>query len=161
MAHKWVITVALAFLGIFLHANASFSEDKSKNVDILFYYNSGGYTVDYVQVFWKKDGVEKRRKWAGDLTIGKAFCADLNKVDGLDEGSEVWLKFKISGGDKESCRKSEKMIFVKSKFGDTLEFYYSKGTTLNGNRCRKSKPPTQSLVSPGTGNCKASDYWPD
>ncbi len=155
MRHKKVITVALVFLGIWLHASASFSEDKSKNVEVLYYLNRGGYTVDYVQLFWKKDGVQKSKKWGGDLTVGVGFCADLTKIEGLEEGSEVWLKFKISGGDKESCRKSEKMIFTKSASLNTLvpQHYYSKGTTLNGNRCRKGRPPNNVALDAGTGNC--------
>ena len=79
-----------------------------------------------------------------------------SKVEGLEEGSEVWLKFKIAGGDKESCRKSQKMIFKNEV--SVLQRYYSKGTTLNGNRCRNSDPPTRFYIGRSTGNCKYSDY---
>ncbi len=110
-----------------------------------------------MQVFWEKDGVENRRKWAGDLMAGQESCADLRKIDVLEEGSEVWLKFKIAGGDKESCRKSQKMIYANNQ---NDQYYYSKGTTLNGNRCRKVKKPlTESYVGPGTGNCEYSWDW--
>lgn len=156
MTHKWVITMVLAVPGFLLSAGTVFSDDKSKDVDVLLYYNSGGYTVDYVQLFWEKDGVQKHKKWKGDLPIGDGFCADLSKVEGLEEGSEVWLKFKIAGGDKESCRKSQKMIFKNEV--SVLQRYYSKGTTLNGNRCRNSDPPTGFYIGRGTGNCKYSDY---
>ena len=152
---KYVIIVASIFLTSSI-AQEAFSEEKSKNVEALLYYNSGGYTVDYVQLFWEKDGVQKRKKWAGNLPIGDGFCANLSKVDGLEEGSEVWLKFKIAGGDKESCRKSQKMIFKNKVY--KIQRYYSKGTTLNGNRCRNHNPPTSFYIGKGTGNCKYSDY---
>jgi len=156
MAHKWVITVASVFLVIFLNASTSFSKD----VEVLLYYNSGGYTIDYVQLFWEKDGVEKRKKWKGDLMVGEGFCARLRQVDGLEEGSEVWLKFKIAGGDRESCRKSEKMIFVE-KGQEIIQYYYSKGTTKNGNRCRKTKlpPHVSGDVTHSTGNCNYFNAW--
>ncbi len=160
MAHKWVITVALVFLVIFLNASTSFSEETSKDVEILLYYNSGGYTVDYVQLFWEKDGVQKRRSWKGDVMLGEGFCARLSTVDGLEEGSEVWLKFKIAGGDKESCRKSEKMIY-KSMGQEIIQYYYSKGRTLNGNRCRKTRTPphVSGDVTHSTGNCNYFNAW--
>ena len=168
MRHKRVITVALAVLGILLHASTAFSEVTSKDVEVLLYYNAGGYTVDYVQLFWKKDGVEKHKKWKGDLMVGQGFCARLSQVDGLQQGSEVWLKFKIAGGDKESCRKSQKMIFKKDTSQDLIQSYYSKGTTLNGNRCRKATPSHDILAdssathlgakTDATGNCNYSNF---
>lgn len=156
MAHKWVITVGMVFLVIFLYSSASFSE--SKNINVLLYYNAGGYTVDYVELFWEKDGVQKHRKWNGDLMIGEGFCARLGDVSGLELGSEVWLKFKIAGGDRESCRKSEKMIFATSQL-EKIQRYFSKGTTLNGNRCRKTKLPDKVQVSNGSGNCSYEQYY--
>ncbi len=160
MTYKWVITVGLVFLVMVLSANAAFAEDKSKNVNVLLYYNSGGYTVDYVQLFWEKDGVQKDKKWSKDVMSAQGFCAKLSKVDGVEEGSEVWLKFKIAGGDKESCRKSQKMIFQDSEEVKT-QHYYSKGTTLNGNRCRKAKPSSTGISyrDNKNGNCPWGNYW--
>jgi hypothetical protein len=60
-------TVAVVFLGIVLHASTSGAEDKSKSVKYLLYYNAGGYTVDYVQLFWENDGVQQHK--SGDWCI--------------------------------------------------------------------------------------------
>jgi hypothetical protein len=68
---------------------------------------------------------------------------------GVPEGAEVWLSFRIAGGDKEGCRKDNTKLYATGSKGKR-QYYWSKGTTLNGNRCRLWKYVGTSASCKGT-----------
>ncbi len=89
--------------------------------------------------------------WGGDVMAGEGFWTDLLVIEGWKRGAEVLLKCQIAGGNKGRCDKHQKIIFRKEQF--EKQQYWSNGTMLNGNRCRKGKPGTKRLVPEGTGKC--------
>ena len=126
---------------------------ESKNVNDLYYWNNGGYAVDYVQLYWKDaEGNKKHQKFDRNLTVGMTFCLDLKEFGKVPEGNEVWLKIQIWGGDKESCRKNLKLLYNESSnLGE--ETFRTEGTLFNNNRCEKG-PRTDVIVGTSSGNCQ-------
>ena len=53
----------------------------------------------------------------------------------LREEDEVWIKALIILGERKSCHKDDHKLVYRKGVGKTMKFY-TKGTTLDGNRCR-------------------------
>lgn len=167
-AMKNAFKTLLIFPAVALLPTGLMAQDSEKKVNYLLYQNIGGYTVDYVDLNWKDGDKRGSKRYKKDLSLGKGFCVNLRKLnanatdsDGnpktvVPEGAEVWLSYKIAGGDKQSCRKGKAKIFDPGKNGGSV-YYLSRGTTLNGNRCRVDKGAKVNVAS-SSGNCPF-DFW--
>ncbi len=109
-------------------------------IDQIRYTNCGGYDVSAFWVHWKEDDKEKKQSFYQNTANRDATCFNLNSI-GIPEGSEVWLSYMISGGEKEGCRKDKTKFYYRADSNQNTH-YTSKGTILNKNRCRL-----------GHGNC--------
>ena len=155
--------IALAMASTFLTAFSGVGLATDWNVDTLRYQNRGSYSVA-LYVVWPLDKDTKCRLVRNEA-IGPAESADYNiggtnsrwKINDEDidssckngpkEGDEVWMRFEIVAGDKQTCLKDENRFYYKTG-GGTIK-YDSIGTTLNRNRCRiQSLPDDQHKIKP-------------
>ena len=132
------------YLAILVILGCPVSPVNAKNVDVkkLQYRNDGAYAVR-LGLKWKRksDGTSKHGS-ARDrqVTVCQTAIIRLSQFErkGLSEGDEVWLVVHIDSGSTPSCRKSEKMIYSKST--SNTERFYTLGTTILNNRCRRGVP---------------------
>jgi hypothetical protein len=149
-----ITLVAFSILCLLLSAASLRAEDRQ--VRTLEYQNCGAYTVSKFWVKWKENGETKSKKFnrevrgyaAGFGSFKYGACFSLDEI-GVPEGAEVWLSFRIAGGDKEGCRKDNTKLYATGSKGKR-QYYWSKGTTLNGNRCRLWKYVGTSASCKGT-----------
>jgi hypothetical protein len=77
-------------------------------------------------------GGENGVYWAGDCT------------DKLEAGAEVWMRISIRGGENKNCRKDDTKFYYDPD-GGTVK-YTTRGTTLDGNRCRIANKPSDDHI---------------
>lgn len=107
---------------------------EERKVGKLFYANCGMYITSPLWLHWKIDGNKHTKRLDRSLTTGRYTCVDLARYD-VPKGAEVWLSYQIVAGEKESCRKDD-VKFYYEPGSPRVQDLYSKGTTLNNNRCR-------------------------
>jgi len=116
-----------------------------------YYLNSS--PVDFVELYCEDaEGNQSHQKWGKDLTAGMSGCLNLKEFGKVPEGNEVCLKIKIVGGDKESCRKSQKLFYKES--GGSYDFFRTDETMFNNNRCKKKTAPTTMGIGVSSDNCQ-------
>lgn len=134
--------IALFTAAFMVMSGAALAGGGSYQVGQLLYANCGSYSVSKFQVHWKYEG-EKYKTSSGHyiegdgrwFKKGEGVCFDLEKI-GVPQGAEVWLTFKIDGGDKINCRKDNTKFYYDAEKPTSTGAVFSKGETLTNNRCR-------------------------
>ena len=122
-----ILAMTLATVTLSAHA------DKTCLVSKFQYYNKGGYIAKNFTI---------RNKTSDDNRGGNAGLSEVKTLvikeqAGIKEGDAVWLEYVIADGLEEyiSCKKEGTTLVFDSARGITWN-YKSKGTTMDGNRCR-------------------------
>ena len=125
---------------------------KTCYVDKIHYTNKGAYVVDFELYYvrgtkqnkysWDKNGnLEVELSILESHTVNLANWEDQANLPAglpltwLRDGDEVWLKLYFVLGEEKSCHKNDHKLVYKKGVNKTMKFW-SKGTTLDGNRCR-------------------------
>jgi hypothetical protein len=139
---------------------ADFAGYKVKKLE---YYHEGAYTARPMLRWNTPSGRHCEVRVSGALGALSSAAIDLTRADkfafpeatdkaacltngALPEGTEVWMRIKISAGETKSCRKDNSK-FLYYKDGDTMT-YYSTGTTTLNNRCQIWSEPKSEYILP-------------
>ena len=138
--------VWLALLAGVVGMGSAAADKTCYEVSTMRYTNNGGYTVKKFYVMFKDAKGQKNEDigLAFETYTGDTRSVDLNEVEGLKSGNEVWGKVNIEGGDREGCRKDGNKFYY-AKSGGTVN-YKTSGTTLNNNRCQLTDTPSDKHI---------------
>jgi len=128
-----MIKIAAIFAMTIAVGTLSAHADKTCLVNKFQYYNKGGYIAKNFTIRNKTSDDNR----GGNVGLSETKTLVIKEQAGIKEGDAVWLQYYIADGMDVfiTCHKEGTTLVFDSALGNTWN-YKSKGTTMDGNRCR-------------------------